>query len=112
MCIIKKEFQVFNYKDDLMKFLNKQLLGNNDNNKTKSYSDADIYRIFCPNCQRSYVGAIRRNLPKRIKEHKRDFESANFSNPLVIQNISKKQKFDFQHQTSSYPLMIKTSLES
>ena len=34
---------------------------------------------------------------KRSKEHKRDFKSRNFSNALVIHNISKTYKIDFQH---------------
>ena len=38
-----------------------------------------------------------RNLPKRIKEHKRDFRTGNFSNALVIHNISTNHKSDFQH---------------
>ena len=63
----------------------KLLLRNNNNNKTKSYSDAD-----CQDCPRSNIKETSRNLPKRIKEHTRDFKSGNFSNAFVIYNISKK----------------------
>ena len=60
------------------------------------YSDASIYRIYFPNCQKSYIEETSGNLPRRIKEHKRDFNSGNFSNALIIHNISKNHKFDFQ----------------
>ena len=33
----------------------KKLLGNNNNNKTKSYFDAGMYRICCQNCSRYHV---------------------------------------------------------
>ena len=36
-----------------------------------------------------------RNQPERIKEHKIDFKSGNFSN-AIVHNISKNHKFDFQ----------------
>ena len=57
-------------------------------------------KSVCVFYQKSYIKETNRNLPKRIKEHKRDFKSSNFSNTLVIQNISKNHKFDFQHSNT------------
>ena len=49
-------------------------------------------------------------MPKRIKEHKRDFKLDNFSNALVIHNISKNLISNIQ--TSLHSFMIKTNIES
>ena len=70
-------------------------VGNNYNNKTKSYSDAVIYRIYCQDCTKSHETS--RNLAKRIKKHKTKLKSGNFSYTLVIHKISKNHKFDLQH---------------
>ena len=44
----------------------------------------------------SYTGETSRKVPKRIKEHKINFQSDNYCKALVIRNISKNNKFDFQ----------------
>ena len=56
-----------------------------------------VPRICCQDCPRLYIGKTSRNLPKRIKEHKVVYKSGNFSKAFGINNITMKQKFDYQH---------------
>ena len=58
------------------------------------------------------IGETIRNIPKRIKEHKRDFKSGIFSNTLVIHNISKNHKFDFQYSNIIAFIHDKINVES
>ena len=95
--IIEKNLNCLSIKIIIWTFKTiKQLLRNNNNNKTKSYSDAGIYRICYQDYQRSCIGETSRDLPNLINEHKKDFESCNFSYTLVIYNISINHKFDFK----------------
>ena len=71
--------------------------------KTKSkntdpLSNAGVYKMRCQNFNKFYIEETsKRNLNKRIYEHKKDFKTGDTTNSLVSHNILTNHTFDFQN---------------
>ena len=57
--------------------------------------EAGVYRINCTSCEKCYIGETGRNLPTRIKEHKRDVRTNKIASGLAVHSNTVFHNFDF-----------------
>ena len=73
--------------------LNKYIKTGKDLLEPLSHSDV-VYKIFCHDCDATYVGQTKRQLKTRIQEHKSDINKKSGS-PSVISNHRLSTNHDF-----------------
>jgi len=57
-----------------------------------------IYKIFCKNCEATYVGQTKRQLKTRLKEHKNNFKQDRSKHSVISEHIIKyNHSFDWDN---------------
>jgi len=67
--------------------------------KTDKYTQSGVYKLTCPDCDKTYVGQIGRNPLARFNEHKAAFKTNNNTSDYAKHLIEQTHSFGPIHNT-------------